>query len=140
MTDVKQSALQFDVVKNVTKEFFVIAEDGTPSYFKFDSAFVVDETIQVRTRKSKNDPDGTKKEPMEIADVTNIETGEVGRLIGNSVIKSELRRTYPDNKYVGLMFEIKQGAGKTGSTSGNKYRTFKIVEIRLKGNAATPKK
>lgn len=128
----------FEVVKNVTREFFVIPEDGSPMYLKFDSAFVVDNNIQVRTRRSKNDDPNAPKEPMEIADVVNLQTGAVGRLIGNAVIKSELRNNYAEDSYVGKYFKITQGAMKSGKT--NKYRSFTIVEIKLKATDATTSK
>ena len=127
----------FEVAKNVTREFFVIPEDGTMMYLKFESPFEVDASIEIRTRKSKDNPDGTaQKEPMEVADVINLKTGDVGRIIGNAVIKSELRKTYPENGYVNRYFSFSQGASKTGR-GGNKYRTFKIVELKMKGQAQT---
>lgn len=128
----------FEVVRNITKEFFVIPEDGSPMYLKFDSEFKTDSSIEIKTRKTT---DGNK-EPMEIADVTNLATGEVGRLIGNAVVKSELRASFPEDSYVGKMFSFTQGAQKTGR-GGNKYRSFKIVELREKkadagANGSTP--
>jgi hypothetical protein len=129
-TETNNFASMIEVVKNVTREFFVIPEDGSPMYLKFDSPFAIDNSIEIRTRRSKNDDPNAPKEPMEIADVTNLQTGEVGRLIGNSVIKSELRKAYPNDGYVDRYFQITQGAMKTGKT--NKYRSFKIVEIKLR--------
>jgi hypothetical protein len=121
---------QFEVLKNVTKEFFVIPEDGSPMGLKFTSAFTVDETLSMRQRKSKNDE---KREPMEVADCVNLVTGEEGRLIGNAVVKSELRNSYPDDGYVGLMFKFEQGE-KRKSKDGQTYRAFKISEIKLSSN------
>jgi hypothetical protein len=127
--------IQFEVVNNVTKEFFVIPEDGSAMYLKFETAFKIDESITLRTRRTKNEEGQViQKEPMEVADVVNLQTGEEGRLIGNSVIKSELRNNYPSDSYVGKYFEFKQGE-KRKSKDGNTYRAFKIVEIKLKSGA-----
>lgn len=130
--------MEFEIVKNVTKPFFVVPEDGTPMYLKFLTPFVLDDTIQVRTRTTKNE-DGTekKKEPLKVADVVNLQTGEEGRIIGNSVMISELEKCYPEQGYASRYFQITQGAMKTGKT--NKYRTFKIVEIKLREPEATGK-
>lgn len=128
---------QYEVTKNVTRDFFMIPDDGSPMYLKFESPFIVDPTIEVKMRRGKNNDD--KKEPMEIADVINLQTGELGRLIGNEVVKSELRTQYPNDSYVGKVFEFKQGSQKTGR-GGNKYRTFKIAELRPKGAASEPAK
>jgi hypothetical protein len=125
---------EYTVVRNVTKEFFVIPEDGTPMYLRFETAFAKDESIEIKTRSRAGDGD-KKKEPMEIADVVNMMTGEIGRLIGNEVVKSELRGSYPEDSYIGKVFEIRQGASKTGR-GGNKYRTFKIVEMVRKSDTA----
>jgi len=124
--------LQFEVLKNVTREFFVVPEDGTPLYLKFESPFAVDASIETRTRRSKNDPEGDKKkEPMKVADVVNLQNGEVGRLIGSSVIISEMEKSYPDSTYVNKDFQYIQGQKKKGA-GGNTYLTLKIVEIKLK--------
>lgn len=121
---------QFDVVRNVTKEFFVVPEDGTPMFLKFQTAFATDPSLVNIGRRSKNDDPDKPKEPIEVADVLNLQTGEEGRIIGNSVIKSELRSSYPDESYVNKYFRITQGAMKQGKS--NKYRSFKIIEIKIR--------
>lgn len=113
---------------NVTKEFFVIPENGEPMFLKFQTPFQPDASIEVRTRRTKEGENTADKKPMEIADVVNLATGEEGRLIGNEVIKSQLRSKYPDEGYVNRMFQISQGQQKTGR-GGNKYRSFKIIEL-----------
>jgi hypothetical protein len=123
------------VMQNVTKDFFVIPEDGTPFYVKFTSPFAVDESLEVRSRRSKKEGEADKK-PMEVADCINLSDGVEGRLIGNEMIKSELRAKFPDNKYVGEMFEIKQGE-KRKSKEGNTYRAYKIVRLVPKGASNT---
>lgn len=123
--------------ETVTKEFIVIPEDGTPVYYRFETAFAVDPNLQNVGRRGKN-KDGSEAEqaPPEIAEVVNMLTGEVARLIGPEVVKSELRKTYPNDGYVGQIFEIKQGTQKTGK-SGNKYRTYKINRMVPKAAAPT---
>ena len=128
----ENNMMQFEIVRNVTLPFLMIAGDGTPSYVKFNTAIEPDtSTFSERVRKSKNDGE-QRQEPMHIAEVTNLQTGEVARLVAHSVLESQLNEAYPDNSYVGRNFKIE----KT-KAAGKRYFNFNIVEIRLKSQAAT---
>lgn len=124
--------MQFEVVRNVTLPFIIIPNDGTPSYIKFDTAIEADKsTFSERVRKSKNGEGPATQEPMHLATVTNLQTGEVGRLVVHSVLESTLTEAYPDGSYVGKYFQIVKS-----KTAGKRYFSFNIVEIKLKGGNA----
>ena len=69
----------------------------------------------------------TDKITKEVFNVTNIETGEVCRLIAGSIVRKELEDNYPKDKYVNKCFMIVKGKKKgTGTRS---YYTHEISEI-----------
>jgi len=125
--------LQFEIIRNVTLPFIIVPGDGTPFYLKFNTAIAADTTtFSERVRKSKLDGDkSATQEPMHIAEVTNLQTGEVGRLVMHSVLESNLNEAYPGNTYVGRYFKINKEKAK-----GKRYFNFNIVEIKLKGAEA----
>lgn len=125
-----QNVMQFEVVKRLTVPFLIIENDGTPRYLKFETAILPDTTtFSERVRKGKTSADGTKQndEPMHIAKVVDLQTGEEFRLVAHSVLESTLNDGYPENAYVGKLFEIK----KT-KASGKRYFNFDVTEIRMK--------
>lgn len=133
MENQNQNMLAFDIVLRVTKPFIILPEDGTAAYIKIDTAIAPDQTSfsdRVRATKSK-DGETQSQEPMHVADVTNIQTGEVGRMIFASVLESQLKETYPDDKYIGKIFQIARSKTK-GGRGTRKYWSFDITEIRLK--------
>jgi hypothetical protein len=127
--------LQFEIVRNVTLPFIIVPSDGTPFYLKFNTAIEADKTtFSDRVRRSKSDVDKTQSaEPMHIAEVTNLQSGEVGRLVLHSVLESNLNEAYPGNTYVGRYFKINKEKAK-----GKRYFNFNIVEIKLKGAEVKP--
>jgi hypothetical protein len=134
MTDAN-SMMQFEVVKNVTLPFVMIPGDGTPFYIKFNTPIEADKsTFSDRVRASKKEGE-SKQEPMRLAEVTNLQTGEIGRLVVHSVLESTLVETYPDAQYVGRCFQLKKQ-----KNAGKRYFSFEIVEIRLKGQNSEPAK
>lgn len=125
--------LQFEIVKRVTVPFLIISDDGLPVYLKFDSAIEPDKsTFSERVRKAKSTADGQKpnEQPMHIATVTNVQTGEVLRLVAHEVLENTLNESYKDQSYVGKIFEIK----KT-KKAGKRYFSFDVTEIKLKTTA-----
>ena len=120
---------EIEVVRNVTLPFIIIPSDGTPFYMKFETAIEPDKTtFSERVRKGKTNADGTAQsvEPMHIAEVTNLQTGEVGRLVAHQVLESNLDEAYPNQGYVGKYFKVSK------QKSAKRYFTFNIVEIKLK--------
>jgi hypothetical protein len=120
---------EIEVVRNVTLPFIIIPADGVPFYMKFNTAIEPDKTtFSERVRKGKVNADGTQQsaEPMHIAEVTNLQSGEVGRLVAHQVLESNLDEAYPNAGYVGKYFKISK------QKSAKRYFTFNIVEIKLK--------
>ena len=126
---------EFEVVRNVTLPFLIIPADGAPYYLKFNTAIAPDTTtFSERVRKRRADADGKpqSKEPMDIAEITNLQSGEVGRLVFLDLLKNNLREAYPNDGYVGLYFKISK-------TKGKGFFNFNIVEIKLKTKDAVQK-
>ena len=120
---------EFEVVRNITLPFIIIPADGVPFYVKFNTAIEPDKTtFSERVRKGKVNADGIQQsaEPMHIAEVTNLQSGEVGRLVAHQVLESNLNEAYPNDGYVGKYFKISK------QKSAKRYFTFNIVEIKMK--------
>lgn len=77
-------------------------------------------------RVSKVVDKDAKREPANIADVGDVETGEAFIFLVPSVVKSNLERDYPDGSYKGLTFFI-QNLGKR--TESQRYNDFRILEV-----------
>lgn len=126
--------VKYDVAKHVTLPHFKLAEDGTPNYFKFLSAIEKGKDLEAgKARKAKDGDAKETDEQMEAPDlmeVLDLATGELGQIIVNAVLKSNLEEKYPNNGYVDKMFLIRKlAAVKKGS---RKYYTFEILEIKPK--------
>lgn len=137
------NTMQFEIVRNVTLPFFIMPEDGTPSFVKFLTAIKPDESSfsERVTRRRKANADGTEnkdqKEKMDIANVVNLQTGEEMRLVCHEVLKNIMTETYSDDAYVGKLFRVVKTPKKGGR--GGKYYAFDVAEIRLKTeNADAP--
>lgn len=125
-------ALQFEVVRRLTVPFLIIDENAT-KYLRFDTAITPDtSTFSERVRKAKPETE-SKQAPMHICTVVDLQTGEVFRLVAHEVLENTLNEGYPNDGYVGKVFEIK----KT-KRAGKKYFSFDVTEIKLKTPAAAP--
>jgi hypothetical protein len=132
-TNNENAALLYEIVKHVTLPFFIIPE-ATPVYIRFDSAILADtSSFSERVRKTKGDTGS--KDPMDIANITNLQTGEVCRLVAHQVLKNTLTETYANDSYVTKTFKIVKTERKGGR--GSKYFAFDITEIRLKSKGET---
>ena len=132
MTDTLET-LSFEIVRNVTLPFIIIPSDGSEFYLKFNTAIAPDNTtFSERVRRAKAAEPGKEQnvEPMHLAEVTNLKTGEVGRLVLHQVLESNLNEAYPNETYVGKLFQIKKQKAAKG-----RYFNFNIIEIKLKGSA-----
>jgi len=88
-------------------------------YVRIDTAMAVG---TVRVGRDGKKPD---KEPPTVMTVTNLESGEQGQLIANTVVKTTLDEEYPSGAYVGKCFSITKQKRKEGKS----YDPFSIVEI-----------
>lgn len=124
-------AINFTVKKLVTVPLLKVPDTGVPVYVKVTSAI-----FQAKDTNGKTvDASGVKQKPPMLAHVINLETGEVQQIIVGTVLESELKEGYPDDKYVGLSFEIK----KHKPTGAKKYAMYQISEIEVTAEEAPTK-
>jgi hypothetical protein len=112
------------VTRSVLKQ-----EHGKPFYIKIERPIYLS-TMDPENSEFK-DANGNGVVP-EIIDVVNLETGELQVVIANTVLGSELRRSYPDDSYVGKLFGVqalKPGRGNHGTDK--RYAMYKIIELEL---------
>lgn len=112
------------VTRSVLKQ-----EHGVPFYINIERPIYLS-TMDPENSEYK-DAAGNGVVP-EIIDVVNLETGELQVVIANTVLASELRRSYPDDSYVGKLFGVqtlKPGRGNHGADK--RYAMYKIIELEM---------
>lgn len=131
------ASLGLEVARHVTLPFFIIDESGVPAYIQFDSKIEPDQTSfseRVNARRKKEGED-KPAEPMNIANITNLRTGELMRLVSHTVLTNIMAETYPSGEYVGKKFRIVKTAKKGGR--GPKYFAFDVAELRPSNGTAS---
>ena len=132
MNTVQFDASAFEVAKQVSIPFHKIEEPGIKHFLKFLSAFEKDTSgFSERMRRSKKDEENQSTEPVDIARVLNLATGQTEKLLAHSVLKSQLMEAYPDNSYVDKTFQIE----KKEKQKGKRYFEWEILELKLKAKA-----
>ena len=114
---------QYEVARQVTRTV-MRQVDGVPFHVSIDSAIYTGEELK------GGRGGGAQYAPADLAEVTDLATGELHLLIMNTVLRSELERAYPDQSYVGKSFAIVGGKGVTKDGEPAKYKTYKILELR----------
>jgi hypothetical protein len=126
--------MQFEVVRHVTLPLFKMDEEDHKYYYRFESAIEQGKELEaVRKRKAA---DGAQKEvmpPPDLAEVTDLRTGQLGQIIVNAVLKSNLTEKYESDSYVGKCFQITRT--KSIARGSRTIKMFEILEIKLKQNA-----
>lgn len=74
---------------------------------------------------NKKDKAGKQMDPMQLAPITNLDSGEQTILICSAVVQSNMAEKYPENAYVGKAFEITC----TGKVPGKRYKGYTIYEL-----------
>jgi hypothetical protein len=105
----RKKLLTRPVLKFVTDE---------PRFVKFEGAIYVGKEMKAKG-------DDKKKEPAHLADVIDLETGELAQIIVNAVPMSVLQESYPGDTYVGKCFSIMRQSRQPGK----QYDPFKVEEI-----------
>lgn len=106
----------FKVKKNVTLPVHKL-KPGEERYFLFTSPMHIGkDTGQVMN--------GKKMEPATIADVIDLQTGELGVLICATVMHKEISEQYPGDSYIGKAFAITMT-----KVPEKKYNLYSILEI-----------
>lgn len=127
----------FVFAKQVTRSVLSQKElDGkTPIYVEFEGAARQAPPIK-RSPEEEEDVMSGKVKPMDpprVADIVNLETGELQIIIMNKVLESELDRAYPEGGYVGLSFGILK-VGRGGKRLDRQYNQYRIVELVREDN------
>ncbi len=110
----------------------IALEVGKTRYFRFDAAIVKgtrgaaehEAAVGPESGRIVNTSQRKVKEPPFLAVVSDAETGEKGMLIINSVLYSTLKQMYPNDAYVGRVFEVT----KREKEKGKDYFTFDVYE------------
>lgn len=79
---------------------------NTERYVYFIGPMHIGETIEAKAKDGA--PAKPKKEPATIAHALDMETGEEGIVICAAMLKGELNKHYPGERYVGRGFSISQ--------------------------------
>lgn len=104
-------------VKAVTRSVRKLEKD-VPVILRIDGPIQLGKAMKAK-------PGEEQKKPAMTCNVTDMETGEVHVLICNAVLHSELLESYPDDGYVGKIFEIIN----QGKLPGRNYMTYSICEM-----------
>jgi hypothetical protein len=80
--------------------------------------------IKIATAIKTGEKLDDKKEPAEICEVVNMETGEQNMLVTSTVMRKELQKQYPGDGYVGKFFEL-----SLSRRDNKNYNDVSIVEI-----------
>lgn len=115
---------KYRVVKHVTRPLLKL-ENGVQYYIKIEAPFKLAEQM----KNPKKDAAGNVIPPPTIVDVINLDGGISSQMVANEVFKSELQKQYPNDSYVGKLFELV----KNTKAEGKNYNTFGITELALEG-------
>lgn len=97
-------------------------EIEVPAYVTILAA--MEEKERSEKQRSRDD-DGDGAKTITVAQVSNVETGEVHHLVVPAVVKSELEASYPDGAYVQKSFMLVKHEKK----AGKRYYNYTITEI-----------
>lgn len=112
--------------KLLTRPILKFVKD-VPQYIKFEGAIYLG-------KEMKQKAEDKKKEPAHLADVIDLQTGELAQIIVNAVPMSVLKENYPNDSYVGKCFAITRQSRKEGKA----YDPFSVEEIEDPTAAGKP--
>lgn len=84
------------------------------------------DAMRVSQLKAKQKVGGKEMEPATVCTVVKLDTGEQANMLIPAVVKGNLQEHYPNDSYVGCMFQITNN-GKRSETQ--RYNDFSIIEI-----------
>ncbi len=93
-----------------------------------------DDAIHLSKVMGKQLADGSFEKPADVAQVTDLDTGDVLVFLLPAVVKKNIVDAFPDNSYVGKCFYIKN-MGKR--KDGQRYNDFGIAEIDVEAETPT---
>lgn len=110
LTDAPES--KYARKRSLDSSKLIVIEKGIPKYLTITAPF----TSRMM-----------KKKPATFANVTDLETGEIGLSIISRVLQSKIEENFPAESYVGKSFEIVRGEMVKGGE--NSYSEFEVYEI-----------
>lgn len=119
------AAPKFKRKKLLTRPVLKMLKD-IPVYIRFEGKIYLGKEMKQKSGEDK------KKEPAHLADVVDLDSGELAQIIVNAVPMSVLMENYPDNDYVGKCFAIT----RQGRKEGKSYDPFLVEEIEDPNPAA----
>lgn len=122
------SALAGYKVARVLTIPFVLITSGVEMVLRVTSKMVQQEGAKFNVPKRDKAAAGLGSQDPWVCDVTNVQTGALGRLICNKIIQSTFEM-YPDGDYVGRVFAIRN----SGKREGKNYMDMQIVELEAVG-------
>jgi hypothetical protein len=132
---IEENVLDFKVVKHVTLPLLKLGDDQTVFVRIEEPIFKAKDIKSKAEPKPGEEPKAVKQAP-ELMQVTNLKDGVRCQMIANTVLATELRETYPGDKYVGKSFRI----GRNKIEGSKQYATFSIAEIEVTAKSTQPKK
>ena len=121
--------MKYDVIKQVNLPVLK-KEDEVPLFIRFEEAMYIGKTIKSRGEVKGEKAKGIRSAAT-LAQVTNMETGEICLIVINQLLKENLNDTYPGNGYVHKVFRVVQH-----SKEGKNYKTYSIAEIVVRAEQA----
>lgn len=106
-------------------------EAGKPVYVQFQGPIFTGKKL---TNAAATDAEKAKL-PPEMANVVNLETGELCQIMLGKVLHDLINEEYPQQSYVGKGFMLELTEKKRGR-NGNNYNTYKLAEVELQPTAA----
>lgn len=118
------------VERGTTASGHKVVRQVTASVIKFEvdipRVVRLEDAMRISSRKV-NDDDKKKMGPATIVTATDVVTGEHGVIVCNKVFSGNLTESYPNDGYIGRVFEITKHAKKKGARF--EYSPFDIVEV-----------
>lgn len=111
------------VKKHITLPLLKMAKNQ-PYYVRFDSAIFQAKELKASRTASTESPAAQRREPPMLAQVTNLETGELCQIICPTILCTELNDNYPGESYKGRCFQIEQSR-----VEGKNYNLVNLTEI-----------
>ena len=113
------ASMKFKLKKRITLPTFNPGVE-VPYFIRPDEAFRVSTYVDP-------DPKKASEKPATICAATVMETGESVLWLIPEVVVKNLRESYPDDSYVGLIFACK----KMAKRPGKRYFDFQIAEVEM---------
>lgn len=118
----------FTVKKQVTRPTLQMKAD-VPIFVVFQGEIYKGKEITATKPAGAAQPEPQIK-PADIANVVNLETGELAQIVVGEVLKGVLLEEYKDGSYVGLGFRICKR-----DVTGKRYKQYDVAELELSDEA-----